>query len=80
MPLCVVLVGSMYVMLFLALAIPASQAFHQFEIPPADLTVAAVAIGAVACAMLEAIHQFHRSWIRKSEAHRATAGHGGASG
>jgi cation-transporting ATPase E len=54
------LVAAMYALLLLVLLIPASREFHQFEIPPADLTLAAVAIGAVACVLLEGIHQFHR--------------------
>lgn len=54
------LVVSMYVLLLLVLLIPASRAFHQFELPPLDLTVAAVCIGAVACLLLEGIHQVHR--------------------
>ncbi len=70
-----VLVGSMYVLLFLVLTVPASQAFHQFEYPPTDLTVVAVSIGAVACVLLEGIHRFHQTWIRRSGAHRAMTGH-----
>ncbi|MEV4899989.1 HAD-IC family P-type ATPase [Citricoccus sp. NPDC055426] len=54
------LVASMYVLLMLVLLIPASRTFHQFELPPPDLAVAAVGIGAVACLLLEGIHQFHR--------------------
>ncbi|WP_396180110.1 HAD-IC family P-type ATPase [Citricoccus sp.] len=54
------LIVAMYALLLLVLLIPASREFHQFEIPPWDLTVAAVAIGAVACVLLEGIHQFHR--------------------
>jgi cation-transporting ATPase E len=75
-----VLVGSMYVLLFLVLTVPASQAFHQFEYPPTDLTVTAVATGAVACVLLEGIHQFHQSWIRRSGAHQAMHGHLGPAG
>lgn len=71
------LVGSMYVLLFLALTVPASQAFHQFEYPPVDLSVAAVGIGAVACALIELIHRIHESWMHRSGTHRAmTAGLG----
>ncbi|GAA1659992.1 magnesium-transporting ATPase [Citricoccus zhacaiensis] len=54
------LVAAMYALLLLVLLIPASREFHQFEIPPVDLTLAAVTIGAVACVLLEGIHQFHR--------------------
>lgn len=54
------LVAAMYPLLLLVLLIPASREFHQFEIPPVDLTLAAVTIGAVACVLLEGIHQFHR--------------------
>ncbi|NUL46581.1 HAD-IC family P-type ATPase [Cellulosimicrobium funkei] len=54
------LVASMYVLLMLVLLVPASRAFHQFELPPPGLAVAAVAIGAVACLLLEGIHQVHR--------------------
>ncbi|MFC0249601.1 HAD-IC family P-type ATPase [Citricoccus parietis] len=54
------LVAAMYALLLLVLLIPASREFHQFEIPPVDLALAAVTIGAVACVLLEGIHQFHR--------------------
>ncbi|XKH57417.1 HAD-IC family P-type ATPase [Citricoccus nitrophenolicus] len=54
------LVAAMYALLLLVLLIPTSREFHQFEIPPVDLTLAAVTIGAVACVLLEGIHQFHR--------------------
>lgn len=54
------LVASMYMLLMLVLLIPASRTFHQFELPPLDLAVAAVGIGAVACLLLEGIHQVHR--------------------
>jgi cation-transporting ATPase E len=74
------LVGSMYVLLFLVLTVPASQAFHQFEYPPTDLTVVAVSIGAVACVLLEGIHRFHQTWIRRSGTHRAMTGHDVTSG
>jgi cation-transporting P-type ATPase E len=75
-----VLVGSMYMLLFLVLTVPASQDFHQLEYPPTDLTVAAVATGAVACVLLEGIHRFHRSWIHRSGTHRAMTGHAGSAG
>ncbi|MBB5750735.1 HAD-IC family P-type ATPase [Micrococcus sp. TA1] len=75
-----VLVGSMYVLLFLVLTVPASQEFHQFEYPPTDLTVTAVATGAVACVLLEGIHQVHRSWLHRSGTHRAMSGTVGPTG
>ena len=55
------LIGSMYVLLFLVLTVPISQQFHQFELPPLDLGLAAVAIGAVACLLLEGIHRWHHA-------------------
>ncbi|NUL45720.1 HAD-IC family P-type ATPase [Cellulosimicrobium funkei] len=54
------LVAAMHALLLLVLLIPASREFHQFEIPPVDLTLAAVTIGAVACVLLEGIHHLHR--------------------
>jgi cation-transporting P-type ATPase E len=59
------LVVSMYVLLLLVLVVPASQEFHQFQAPPTDLGIAAVVIGAVGCALLEGIHQIHRSRLTK---------------
>jgi cation-transporting P-type ATPase E len=60
------LVVSMYVLLLVVLAVPASREFHQFEVPPVDLGLTAVAIGLVGCALLEGIHRFHRSRLARS--------------
>lgn len=57
----VLLIGTMYVLLFLVLTVPISQLFHQFELPPLDLGWAAVIIGAVACVVLEGIHRWHQA-------------------
>ncbi|WP_311200791.1 HAD-IC family P-type ATPase [Micrococcus terreus] len=57
----VLLIAAMYVLLFLVLTVPISQLFHQFELPPLDLGLAAVAIGAVACLLLEGIHRWHHA-------------------
>lgn len=52
--------AAMYLLLLLVLAVPASREFHQFELPPPGLALAAVGIGAVACVLLELIHRLHR--------------------
>jgi cation-transporting P-type ATPase E len=59
------LVVSMYVLLLVVLAVPASREFHQFEVPPVDLGLTAVAIGLVGCVLLEGIHRFHRSRLAR---------------
>ncbi|GAA4758335.1 HAD-IC family P-type ATPase [Citricoccus nitrophenolicus] len=68
------LVAAMYALLLLVLLVPASRTFHQFELPAPDLTAAAVGIGAVACLLLEGIHQLHR------RRHAVTPGASGALG
>ena len=61
----VVLILGMYAVLAAVVLVPASRWYHQMEVPPADVLVAALVIAAVGCALIELIHQVHRRHVAR---------------
>ena len=55
----------MYAVLAAVVLVPASRWYHQMEVPPADVLVAALVIAAVGCALIELIHQVHRRHVAR---------------
>ncbi|MCR8676517.1 HAD-IC family P-type ATPase, partial [Micrococcus sp. HG099] len=61
----VLLVLAMYAVLAAVVLVPASRWYHQMEVPPADVLVAALVIAAVGCVLIEVIHQVHRRHVAR---------------
>lgn len=55
------LIGSMYVLLFLVLVVPVSGWYHQFQMPAPDVVLAAVLCGLAGCLVIEIIHRVHHA-------------------
>ncbi|MDO5634937.1 MAG: HAD-IC family P-type ATPase [Micrococcus sp.] len=61
----VALILSMYTVLALVVLVPASRWYHQLELPPTNVVVASLVIAAVACALIELIHQIHARHVER---------------
>lgn len=68
------LVLSMYALLALVLAVPVSRWYHLLEVPAPDLLLAAVAIAAVGCVLIELIHRVHHARVVRPTLHPAPPG------
>lgn len=59
------LVVAMYLGLALAVLVPISQWYHQFELPSGPLLVWTLVLGVLGSALVEVNYQYHQRWLRR---------------
>ncbi|MDT0189678.1 HAD-IC family P-type ATPase [Rothia terrae] len=71
----IALVLAMYLGLALAVLVPISQWYHQFELPTGSLLVWTLALGVLGSVLVEVNYQYHQRWLRKHHPEAVAAAH-----